>query len=363
MSIFDLTDNQWMDVGISLLIILISALIGNWIIRWVFAKVIERLVSRTRTDLDDIFVQATRPAVFWVFLIIVVNVSLNRLSFLPWLDTWQEIMFILLVCVGFATLWRLMTNLFSWYGKEVASKTETKLDEQLVPFFNRIARILLSIITLIIILDHYQVDVSALVTTMGIGSLALALAAQETLSDTISGFVVMIDRPYRIGDRVEIQDLNTWGDVVDIGLRSTRIRTRDNRTVIIPNSVIAKSLIVNHSYPDTQYRIQVHIGVAYGTDLELARRTMIEAIRSVDGVLPDRSVEALFLEFGESALIFRVRWWIESYVDTRRMFDKVNTAVYNALEESGIELPFPQQEVHHKFEENTFKEVKSILRS
>ena len=75
---------------------------------------------------------------------------------------------------------------------------------------------------------------------------------------------------------------------------------------------------------------------------------MIEAVRGVEGVLPDRPVEALFLEFGESALIFRVRWWLESYVDTRRMFDRVNTALYKALEEANIKLPAPQLEVQMK---------------
>jgi len=118
--------------------------------------------------------------------------------------------------------------------------------------------------------------------------------------------------------------------------------------VIVPNSVISQSLIVNYSYPDTKYRIQVNIGVAYGTNLELARRIMIEAVRGVEGVLPGREVEALFLEFGPSALIFRVRWWIDSYSDTRRMFDKVNTALYTALNEAEIEIPDPQMEVHFK---------------
>jgi small-conductance mechanosensitive channel len=150
--------------------------------------------------------------------------------------------------------------------------------------------------------------------------------------------------------------------VVDVGLRSCRIRTRDNRMVIVPNSVIGKSLVVNYSYPDTQYRIQIHVGVDYGTDIELARQTMIDAVRDVEGVLPDRKVEALFLEFGEAAMIFRVRWWIESYVDTRRMFDRVNTALYHALNEAGIVLPGPQYAVYHKIAPADAEQIASLLR-
>jgi small-conductance mechanosensitive channel len=243
----------------------------------------------------------------------------------------------------------------------MAKRTETQLDDQLVPFFRRVALILLSISGLIILLGNFDVDVSAFITTLGIGSLAIALAAQAALSDTISGFVIMVDRPFRIGDRIEIQELATWGDVVDIGLRSSHIRTRDNRMVIVPNSIMGKSLIVNHSYPDTQYRIQVHLGVAYGSDLELARQTMIEAVRGVDGVLDSHPVEALFLEFGDSALIFRVRWWIESYIDTRRMFDRVNTSIYRDLNAAGIGIPFPQRDVHHKIDLGDARQIANVL--
>ena len=102
-----------------------------------------------------------------------------------------------------------------------------------------------------------------------------------------------IDHPLRIGDRIETQEPDTWGDVVDIGLRSSRISERDNRMVIIPNSVIGKSLIVNHAYPDSQYRNQMHVGIAYGSDLEQARQVMVKAVSQVEGVLPGRHTAAL----------------------------------------------------------------------
>jgi small-conductance mechanosensitive channel len=120
--------------------------------------------------------------------------------------------------------------------------------------------------------------------------------------------------------------------------------------VVVPNSQIGKSLVVNYAYPNDQYRLQIHIGIAYGSDIEKVRQVMVDAVREVEGVLPERPVEALFLEFGDSAMIFRVRWWLESYVDTRRMFDRVNTALYTALAEANIELPFPQLDVHMKSE-------------
>ena len=345
-----LTLKQWLDIGISLLILVLVLLLGRIIISFVIDKVLYRITKRTKTTLDNQVLQAARFPVYLLAIVLALNTALARLDFLflPGDPRIEEVFYVLYFLVGFIFAWRLVTHIFSWLEEEVSLKTNASLDEQLFPFFQRIILILLSAIGLITILSHFDVDITAMVTTLGIGSLAVALAAQNTLEDTINGFMIMLDRPYRIGDRIELLDLNTWGDVVDIGLRSTRIRTRDNRMVVVPNSQIGKSLVVNYAYPNDQYRLEIHVGIAYGSEIEKARQVMIEAVREVEGVLPDRPVEALFLEFGESTMIFRVRWWLESYVDTRRMFDRVNSALYKALQEAKIELPFPQIDVHMK---------------
>jgi small-conductance mechanosensitive channel len=351
MDFVGLNRDQWIDLGVSLLIVATAAVIGRWLLRILLDRLANRLAKRTETTLDDALLKAVRPPLYWLLLLIILRAAVFRLDFLPssWDQPLKDLFYAADIVIGFIFIGRLIHHLMIWYGKEMAIRTETNLDEQLLPFFRRLVLVFLVLIGLIILLGRF-IDVSSLITTLGVGSLAIALAAQEALSDAISGFLIIVDRPYRIGDRIEIQDLNTWGDVVDIGLRSTHVRTRDNRMVIVPNSVMGKSLIVNYAYPDSHYRIEVHIGLAYGIDLELARQTIVDAVRHVEGVEPDRKVEALFLEFGPSALNFRVRWWIDSYVDTRRMFDRVNTAVYNALNEKGIEIPYPQLEVRYREE-------------
>jgi small-conductance mechanosensitive channel len=363
MSFLGYGPEEWMEIGLSLLLVLLVVVIGRWLVNLIFLRILRRQVESKESSFRSVLIDGLRVPIYWFFVVIALDVAIGRLDFLPqeWGDTLEDLFFVLYLGVGFMALWRFSTRLTNWYADVIAPQTEIELDEQLMPFIRRIAMIILVLIGLIILLGHFDVDVSALITTLGVGSLAIALAAQAALSDTISGFIIMVDRPFRIGDRIEIQDLGTWGDVVDIGLRSSRIRTRDNRMVIVPNSVIGKSLIVNYTYPTTQYRIEVNIGVAYGSDIELARKTMIDAVRLVEGVLPDRKVEALFLEFGPSALNFRLRWWIESYVDTRRMFDRVNTAVYSALGEVGIEIPNQQVDVHHKIDaEDTAQLLKQL---
>ena len=290
-------NNQWVDLGISLLIVLAGVIVGRWLISLLIGRVISWLTRRTETALDDFIMKAVRPPLYWLVITISVDFAIRRLDSISqsWGQQASGFFFFIYILLAFVFAWRVIGSIFDWYGEEIAPRMESDVYKQIFPFLRRLVFILLAIIAAIIILDYFNIEVSALVTTLGIGSLAIALAAQAALSDTISGFSIMLDRPFRIGDRIEIQELDTWGDVVDIGLRSSRIRTRDNRMVIVPNSLIAKSMIVNYSYPDTQYRIQIEIGVAYGTDIELARKSIIDAVRGVEGVLPDKKVEALFL--------------------------------------------------------------------
>lgn len=365
MELFGFTPEQWWDIGISLAIVLAAALLGRFLILRLAVPFLKRLIRRTETNLDDALLTAASTPAYWLLLIAAFQLALDRLGFLKErypIDA-SDIYFVLYLAIFFIIAWRLIGELATWYTRDFAERRDdAELGQQLMPFLSRVALIVLTAIVAIILLDHFNVEVSGLVATLGIGSLALALAAQAALADTISGFIIMIDRPYRIGDRIEILELDTWGDVMDIGLRSTRIRTRDNRMAIVPNSIIGKSLVVNHSYPDDKYRLEIELGVAYGTDIEKARQVLINAVQKVDGVLKDMPVEALFLRFGDSALVFRVRWWLDSYVDTRRMFDSVNTAMYKALGQAGIQLPFPQRDVHHKFGPEEGKRLSEILR-
>lgn len=363
MDFLNLSQAEWEQIGISAAIVFAAIVLTRPILTFVLDKIIGRITGITKSTLDNLMIEAVRPPLYWLVIMLALEAALNRLEFLTkgFESVITDVTYVLYSLLILVAIWRLTNALADWYIQEFAEKSETPLDNQMVPFVRRILLIVLVIIMSIIVLGHFEVEISGLVTTLGIGSLAVALAAQAALADTISGFVIMIDRPFRLGDRIEILELDTWGDVEDIGLRSTRIRTRDNRMVVVPNSVIGKSLVVNYAYPNSEYRIQIHVGVDYGTDIEFARKTLIEAVRNVEGVDPDHPVEALFLEFGDSAMIFRVRWWLDSYVDTRRMFDKVNTAMYNALTEAGIDLPFPTQAVNAKFDEVQFERVEKAL--
>jgi small-conductance mechanosensitive channel len=265
------------------------------------------------------------------------------------------------LAVGLRIIWNLIDLADVWYRERAVTADRADQLDPLITLLARMSRVVLAVTGIIILLSHFGVNVTGFAAALGLGGLAFSLAARDTIADAIAGFIILVDQPFRIGDRIEIQGVGTWGDVVDIGLRTTRIRTRDNRMIIVPNSVIGANQVINYTYPDPRYRIQTHVGIGYGTDIEKARQIIVDTVRKVEGVLQDKPVDALYIEMGDSSMIFRVRWWIESYEDTRRMFDRVHTVLQNALDEAGIESPFPTQNLNLQMGHETAGQLSGIL--
>jgi small-conductance mechanosensitive channel len=335
---------NWLNLVFSIIIALIVGLLASRLVYFI----LEKVTTQTETKSDDAYIKVIRHQITLIFIVMGVQFGMLRLPFIDVMVKQVLNQFYIALYVIFATIiiWRLIDALVEWYQNEVEPKRDANQVDTLLVLFHRFARVLLLIISTIMLLSLYNVNVNALIAALGVGGLALSLAAQDTLSNVIAGIMIMLDQPFRVGDRIEIQGLGTWGDVVDIGLRTTRIRTRDNRLVIVPNNSISTSQIVNYTYPDPRYRIEIEIGVGYGQDIEKVRGIIVDTVSQVEGLLPDKPVDALYVKMAPSAMIFRVRWWIYSYVDTRRMFDRVNTALQNALDEAGIEMPFDTMDIN-----------------
>jgi MscS family membrane protein len=347
-SFLGLKVEDWINLVISILLVVIGYLVGTWLI----LSILRRLARRTETEFDDRFLEAVGSDVRWLVTIFTLNFATKRLTFFG--AEAKALLTDVYFLLGLVVVVRMAMNLIGMADEEATKRAvQEGREDELAPVITllmRVGRVLVIAIAVTIFLSRLGIDVTAFAAAIGLGGLAISLAAKDTIADAIAGFIILVDRPFRIGDRIEIQGVGTWGDVVDIGLRTTRIRTRDNRLVIVPNSTIGANQVVNYTYPDPRYRIQTHVGAAYGTDIEMVRRIIVETVRKVEGVLQEQPVDALYIEMGDSAMIFRVRWWIGSYEDTRRMFDRVHTALQQALNEAGIESPFPTQTLNVQLE-------------
>lgn len=140
---------------------------------------------------------------------------------------------------------------FNWYKLNIASKTKTKLDDRFIPFFTKTTNVILWIIALIILLSHFGVNINALVAALGVSSLAIALAAQDTIANLIAGFLIMIDRPFKIGDRIKLPT-GEMVEVLDIGVRRSKFLSEDKAIVIVPNLDLSKKKIVNYTYSEEE---------------------------------------------------------------------------------------------------------------
>ena len=331
-----LTGEDWINLGISLLIILVGTILLTRIVH-ILLRWITRFTSSKR---DDEFVAAVRNQINLFISVLVIDFATRRLPFIPvyWKAILSQLYFALYVFAITWILWKLIDLVFTWHQDDTVPEGEVDHSESLRILFKRIIYGLIVILAITVILNNFGVNVTILLAVLVIGVIAFFLAAQDTLTDLIYGFIILFDQPFRVGDRIEIRELSTWGDIVNVGARTTRIRTRDNRIVIMPNAIIGKNQVINYSYPDPHYRVQTEIDIEYGYDPEQVSQVIIEAVPKAEGVLKGRTVDTLLMKIGKSGLKFRVRWWIDTYSDANYVFDRVHRALYAAFDEAGIEM-------------------------
>jgi MscS family membrane protein len=352
---------DWINFAISILIALAGYLLGTWLIK----HILPRIAKQTDSEFDDNLLKIVGPKIRWLVTIIILRFAItDRLIFIGDRinQVLRDIFFTLNLSLFVWILWKLYELTADWHAEKKAADGREDLTP-VIQMGKTFLQILTGIIGVTILLSYFGVNVSTLTAALGIGGFAFSLAAKDTLSDAIAGLILLIDQPFRVGDRIEIQGVGTWGDVVEIGLRTTRIRTRDNRMVIVPNSIIGNNQVVNYSFPDPRYRIETHIYVPIDEDVEEIRQLLIQAVREVEGVLAEKPVDALFIDMTEGPIKFRMRWWIESYVDTRRMFDRVHSSIKRAMEEAGIQFPKTSDDINLQIDPLTTERLSKAFRS
>jgi small-conductance mechanosensitive channel len=198
-------------------------------------------------------------------------------------------------------------------------------------------------------LDVLGINVMPVVAGAGVAGIAVGFAAKDTLSNLIAGVLLIIDRPFEIGDRIEVwsapKNSATWGDVIDIGLRATKIRTTDNIVIVIPNNEIMRRDIVNYTTLSTDIRLRIPIGVSYDTDIRKAKSVILEVAKTAEWVLKDPPPIVVVRQFGESSVDLELRVWIK---DARRRMDTIShmtDKVKEAFDEKGIEIPYPKRDI------------------
>ena len=311
---------------------LLNYLIKNWV---------PRFTALTRTDLDDRIIRRITPPASLFVVLAGLYFAVKSLPFPEKVQTVTSgVIFVINIIIFTNMAYRAIDEVLKWYGVRVAERTGAGMDRQILPLAEKLIVIFLVGAALIITLKHFNYDILSLVTALGIGSLAIGMAAKDTLANMISGFTLMIDRPFRIGDRIHLTS-GQWGDVSDIGLRSTKIKTVDNTLLIIPNSDLCNSAVVNMAFPDVRSKGRVDMGVAYGSNVDAVKKLLVGIAREIPEVLQEPAPEAYFVSFGDCALNMSLFFWVEDYTRVFTVTDMVNTMIITRFREDGIEIPYP----------------------
>ena len=302
-------------------------------------QLIPEVMAKTARSLGFVVLTAALRWAVWTIR------QIEDFSKSGWLIMAQNVLFVVLV-IGFCMLAsQFLGGLFEWYRVRIAHRTKTTLDDEFIPLFSKLSKIAVFFVGAMIILNKFDVSVTGFVATAGIASLAVALAAKDTLANMISGFLILVDRPFRINDRVELPD-GQIGDVQEIGLRCTKILTYDNTLLVVPNSDISATRVINHGYPNSNVKLRLKVSVAYGTDMEKVKKILLDIARKNQRVMDEPAPEAYFLTFGESSLDAMLIAWVADYRDRFSITDEINLAIQKRFAEEHIEIPFPQRDVH-----------------
>jgi MscS family membrane protein len=330
--------------------IIILSLILKKVLAHIFSRVIFPLAERTGTQYDDMFLTGLKkPAEFLVVIVgLFAAVQVLQLPTEP-VDVRRFAYALLKVLVTVDVAWCLfnMVSLLETYLGKWVSRTESTLDDQLLPFVRKSLRVFIIFLALIMTIQNLGYSISGLLASLGIGGLAVALAAKDTLSNVFGSLMIILDRPFHLGDWIKTGDLE--GTVEEVGFRSTKIRTFAKTLISVPNSVITNMAVDNFSRMPKR-RIKLSVGVTYeSTPAQM--RAAVGQIREMLKSHPAIDQEFMlvhFTDFGPSSLdilvycFTRTTVWTE-YLEAR---EDVNLKIMDILEGLGMEIAFPSRSLY-----------------
>lgn len=317
------------------------------LVDWLCTRVARRIVASTKNHFDDQLIDILHRPVFTTVAMLGLILATYRLDLAPEIeDNTVDVLKTILIVIWVLFGLRFSRLLFNALGR---SRTKKSLVQPATrPLFTNALAIFVVLAGVYAILESWEINVTGLVASAGIIGLAISFAAQDTLANLVSGIAIIVDRPYQIGDYI-ILDSGERGQVMEIGLRSTRLHTRDDVEVTIPNGVMGQAKIVNEAGgPRGRYRVRIPIGVAYGSDIDKVMEILLAVANDHPKIGATPAARVRFRNFGESSLDFELLGWISEPADRGLVTHELNCAIYKTFAAHGVEIPFPQRDLHIK---------------
>ena len=332
------------EIGIAIAGIIFSFVFAK-LLYFVINKYIKSITRKTKTDIDDKLLAALQKPFIAGAVLIGVYFSLLQIDYLrQGIGLMNDIFFVLGVLWAFFVLHRLTkVAMEKWIALNPGFQSMPMLVIKSVNAF-------VFLIGLMIILRHFNVEITPLVATLGIGGIAVGFALQDTLSNFFAGLHIISDKPIRIGDFIEMEG-GVSGYVEDIGWRATRIRTLPNTMIVVPNSKIASTIITNDSLPVPEMSVVIQCGVDYSSDLEKVEKVTIDAARKIQktikGAVKDFEPFIRYHTFGDSNINFSIILRVESFVDRYLVTHELIKSLKKRYDKEAIEISWPVRKVYN----------------
>lgn len=340
------TVGEW---AISLAII-IGAVIAGKILYWIFGNIFKKITAKTKTKIDDIIIDMVEEPVVLALTIAGLWYGLHRLHFPEGWYEWLGKVYHILVAINITWLIaRLIDAIIEEYVVPLTEKTESDLDDQILPVVRKSLKAAIWILGIIVALNNAGYDVGALIAGLGIGGLALAMAAKDSVSNIFGGIMIFTDKPFKVGDRVKINGFD--GTIEEVGLRTSRMRTLEGRLVTIPNSQFTGSMVENVTEEPTR-KVILNLGLIYDTTPEQMQQAM-DILKDIAG--NNTNVEDNYLvsfnAFGDFALGILFVYYIKKESDILNTQTEINLAILTKFNANGLEMAFPTQTIYTKKED------------
>jgi MscS family membrane protein len=313
--------------------------------------------KRTNNPVDDHILEALKRPVRNSIIIIGTRLAIGHSQLLEKDSFYLEIIESILLTIVIFYWFRFVINV-SHYILNYLSHSNRKVkivQKHTLPLFDNLAAIVFYAMGIYFLLIAWNIDISAWLASAGILGLALSFAAKDTLANLFAGVFILADSPYKLGDYI-VLDSGERGEVTHIGIRSTRILTRSDVEITIPNAIMGNTKITNETAgPHKKYRIRIQIACAYGEDVARVRKALMEIAEAAENIEKSPEPRVRFRTFGDSGLNFELLCWVSEPVLRGRVSDSLNEAVYNKFLEEKIEIPFPQRDVNIRSMPNNFK--------
>ena len=337
----------WRQVGLAFLLIL-AGFVARAILNVIIRQRLLKLAERTETKADDMAGAALVNPLGLILPVVGVYLALRTLLAIrpDWLTSADQVFKVVTILVVAWTIFRLL-DAVAVLLSELAARTDSRLDDQIVPLLRKATKTFVAVLAFILIAQNLGYSVSGLLAGLGIGGLALAMAAKDTLANLFGSLMILIDRPFHVGDWITFPGGD--GVVEEIGLRSTRVRTFAKTVVSIPNQSLANATVENHSLMPKR-RIKFTLGVTYASSVDQVKElvTAIEAYLRGNPDIDQEFMLVKFTEFNDSSLDLFIYCFTASTDWTKHLSVRqdVNLKIMELVEERGMSIAFPTQTVH-----------------